>query len=137
MPMFGLVDVILAGTIVSIIPIAMMATIPDAVRTLKIHSMQRLPLKARGVFGISKNGNLSPQRRQNPLGVLDSPALDAVGLSELDQPSLNRFCRLADLSRLFRNLWFENRTQESGSPRVGTGIHKILSTWFFTMRSGP
>jgi hypothetical protein len=39
MPMFGFVDVILAGIIVLIILIAVIATIPDVVRTLKIHSM--------------------------------------------------------------------------------------------------
>jgi hypothetical protein len=39
MPMFGFVDVVLAGVIVSIILIAVIATIPDLVRTMKIHSM--------------------------------------------------------------------------------------------------
>jgi hypothetical protein len=39
MPMFGWADVILAGVIGLIILIALIATIPDLVRTMKIHSM--------------------------------------------------------------------------------------------------
>jgi hypothetical protein len=39
MSMFGFVDVILAGVIVVTILIAVIATVPDLVRTMKIHSM--------------------------------------------------------------------------------------------------
>ncbi len=39
MSMFGFVDVILAGVIVLTILIAVIATVPDLVRTMKIHSM--------------------------------------------------------------------------------------------------
>jgi len=39
MPMFGFIDVILAGIIGLVVLIAVVMTIPDAIRTLKIHSM--------------------------------------------------------------------------------------------------
>jgi hypothetical protein len=39
MSMFGFVDVILAGVTVLTILIAVIATIPDLVRTMRIHSM--------------------------------------------------------------------------------------------------
>jgi hypothetical protein len=39
MSMFGFVDVILAGIIGLIILVAVLFTLPDLVRTLKIHSM--------------------------------------------------------------------------------------------------
>jgi hypothetical protein len=39
MPMFGFLDVILAGIIGLVVLIAVVMTIPDVIRTLKIHSM--------------------------------------------------------------------------------------------------
>jgi hypothetical protein len=39
MPMFGYLDIVLAAVIGLIILVALIATIPDLVRTLKIHSM--------------------------------------------------------------------------------------------------
>ena len=39
MPMFGFFDVILAGIIGLIVLIAVVMTLPDLIRTMKIHSM--------------------------------------------------------------------------------------------------
>jgi hypothetical protein len=39
MPMFGFADVILAGIIGLVVLIVAIATIPDLVKTMKIHSM--------------------------------------------------------------------------------------------------
>jgi hypothetical protein len=39
MPMFGFLDVILAGIIGLIVLVVVVMTIPDLVRTLKIHAM--------------------------------------------------------------------------------------------------